>query len=270
MEAILPDFDDHLAPVTSLEGVKQRTDGIWTHLHKQAISSVAEGDVLFDDMAVKIDFQRALTAPAGAREVVLIRHGSCDPPAPDGLVDGRSDPGLNARGNEEAQAAGVRLRDEPVAAIFVSHMRRALETAAPIIAEHEVEPVVSDDLGEIYLGEWEGHGIASRGAAGDPDLARVFAEQRWDLIPGSEAIDAFGVRVRRGIEAAADDGADGQIVVVVTHSAVIAEFLRQITGAEAFAFLHNTNGSLSRAIRMPDGRWILSLFNDTSHVHAPK
>jgi hypothetical protein len=51
---------------------------------------------------------------------------------------------------------------------------------------------------------------------------------------------------------------------------VIAEFLRQITGAEAFAFLHNTNGSLSRAIRMPDGRWILSLFNDTSHVHAPK
>jgi len=27
MEAILPDFDDHLAPVTSLEGVKQRADG---------------------------------------------------------------------------------------------------------------------------------------------------------------------------------------------------------------------------------------------------
>lgn len=188
----------------------------------------------------------------------------------DGLLGGRSDPGLNARGREEAAAAGERLGREAVAAIFVSPMNRTTETAAAIIAAHAVEPVLDDDLAEIYLGEWEGHGIASRGAAGDPELARVFAEQRWDLIPGSEDIGAFGSRVRRGVEAAADAGADGSVVVVVTHSAVIAEFLRQITGAEAFAFLHNSNGSTSRAIRMADGRWILTTFNDTSHVHAPK
>jgi probable phosphoglycerate mutase len=235
-----------------------------------AISSVADRDGGFDDMGVKIDFQRALTAPAGAREVVLVRHGACDPPPPNGLIGGRSDPGLNARGREEAAAAGERLGREPVAAIFISHLRRAIETAAPIVAEHGVEPVVSDDLGEIYLGEWEGHGIASRGSSGDPELARVFAEQRWDLIPGAEDIDGFGLRVRRGIEAAADAGGDGSVVIVVTHSAVIAEFLRQITGAEPFAFLHNTNGGVSRAIRMPDGRWILSAFNDTTHVHASK
>jgi probable phosphoglycerate mutase len=235
-----------------------------------AISSVADRDGGFDDMGVKIDFQRALTAPRGAREVVLVRHGACDPPPPNGLIGGRSDPGLNARGREEAAAAGERLGREPVAAIFISHLQRAIETAAPIVAEHGVEPVVSDDLGEIYLGEWEGHGIASRGSSGDPELARVFAEQRWDLIPGAEDIDGFGLRVRRGIEAAADAGGDGSVVIVVTHSAVIAEFLRQITGAEPFAFLHNTNGGVSRAIRMPDGHWILSAFNDTAHVHAPK
>jgi probable phosphoglycerate mutase len=221
-------------------------------------------------MSVKVDFQRALTAPPGGREVVLVRHGSCDPPAPDGLIGGRSDPGLNARGREEAAAAGERLRGKSVAAIFTSKMVRTIETAAPIVAQHQVEPVADDDLREIYLGEWEGHGIASRGASGDPELARVFAEQRWDLIPGAEEIDRFGLRIRRGIEAAADAGSDGQVVVVVTHAAVIAEFLRQITGAEAFAFLHNTNGGFSRAIRMPDRRWILSAFNDTAHVHASK
>jgi probable phosphoglycerate mutase len=235
-----------------------------------AISSVADWDGGFDDMGVKIDFQRALTAPPGARDVVLVRHGACDPPPPDGLIGGRSDPGLNARGREEAATAGERLRREPVAAIFISHLQRAIETAAPIVAEHGVVPVVSDDLGEIYLGEWEGHGIASRGSSGDPELARVFAEQRWDLIPGAEDIDGFALRVRRGVEAAADAGGDGSVVIVVTHSAVIAEFLRQITGAKPFAFLHNTNGGVSRAIRMPDGRWILSAFNDTSHVHASK
>ncbi|HEY2053792.1 MAG TPA: histidine phosphatase family protein [Solirubrobacterales bacterium] len=217
---------------------------------------------------MKIDFQRALTAPPGAREVVLVRHGACDPPAPDGLIDGRSDPGLNARGRGEAAAAGERLGREDIAAIFVSHMRRATETAAPLVAARRLTPVVSDDVGEIYLGEWEGHGIADRGRRGDPELARVFAEQRWDLVPGAEDIDAFGLRVRRGVEAAADAGGDGTVVAVVTHSAVIAEFLRQITGAQAFAFLHNANGSISRAIRMPDGRWILSAFNDTEHLHG--
>lgn len=235
-----------------------------------AISSVAELTAALDDARVKIDFQRALSAPPGAREVVLVRHGSCDPPAPDGLIGGRSDPGLNARGRAEAAAAGARLRGEPVRAIYVSHLVRTAETAAPIAAGHGLEPIVDEDLGEIYLGEWEGHGIASRGAAGDPELARVFAEQSWGLVPGVEDIDGFGLRTRRAIEAAADAGADGELVVVVTHSAVIAEFLRQITGAEAFAFLHNTNGSLSRAIRMPGGRWILASFNDTSHVHAAK
>jgi 2,3-bisphosphoglycerate-dependent phosphoglycerate mutase len=224
----------------------------------------------FDDAGVKVDFQRALSAPPGAADVILVRHGSCDPPAVDGLIDGRSDPGLNARGRDEAAAVGARLAAEPVGAIFISHLVRTAETAAPLARALGIEPVVDEDLGEIYLGEWEGNGIATRGASGDPELARVFAEQNWGLIPGSEDPEDFATRTRRGIEAAADAAGDGKPVVVVTHSASIAEFLRQITGSGAFAFLHNTNGSVSRVIRMPDGRWILTLFNDTSHVHAAK
>jgi probable phosphoglycerate mutase len=267
MQPIVANLDDHLPPITALERVKQRPDRFWTHLHRWAISSVADGDGEFDDRCVKIDFQRALAAPPGGREVVLVRHGSCDPPAVDGLIGGRSDPGLNERGRAEAAAAGVRLGGEAVAAIHVSPMARTTETAAPIVAALGIEPVLDADLAEIHLGEWEGHGIHSRGASGDPELARVFAEQRWNLIPGSEDVGEFGTRIRRGVEAAADAGADGKLVVVVTHSAVIAEFLTQITGADPFAFLHNTNGSLSRAIRMPEGRWILAGFNDVEHVH---
>lgn len=233
-----------------------------------AISSVADGDGVFDDRRVKIDFQRALTAPPGAHEVILVRHGACDPPPPDGLIAGRSDPGLNERGRTEAAAAAERLRREPVAAVFASQLRRTTETAAPIAALFELEPAVLADLGEIYLGEWEGHGIHDRGNRGDPELDRVFAEQRWDLVPGAEDLDGFGIRVRRGIEAVADAAGDGTVALAVTHSAVIAEFLRQITASEPFAFLHNTNGSLSRVIRLPDRRWILASFNDTEHVHA--
>src|ERR1700761_9162650 len=155
-------------------------------------------------MSVKVDFQRPFSAPPGAREVVLVRHGACDPPAPDGLIDGRSDPGLNESGPAEAAGGGA-----SVARVHVSPMVRTRETAAPIVAALGMDPVLDPDLREIYLGEWEGHGIASRGASGDPELARVFAEQRWDLIPGSEDIADFGARVRRGVEAAADAGGSG-------------------------------------------------------------
>jgi 2,3-bisphosphoglycerate-dependent phosphoglycerate mutase len=221
-----------------------------------------------DDRCVKIDFQRAMAAPPGAREVILVRHGACDPPAADGLIAGRSDPSLNERGREEAAAAGERLAREPVAAVFISHLRRTEETAAAIIARHPLEPAVAEDLGEIYLGEWEGHGIHDRGSRGDPELARVIAEQRWDLVPGAEPLDGFGLRVRRGVEAAADAGADGKVVVAVTHAAVIAEFCSQITGSEPFAFLLNTNGSLTRTMRMADGVWKLLSFNEVEHIHT--
>lgn len=193
-----------------------------------------------------------------------MRHGACEPPGPDGLIGGRSDPPLNERGRAEAAAAAARLAEEPVAAVFSTQLRRAAETAVPIAAAHGLQPVALEQLGEIYLGEWEGHGIHDRGSRGDPELARVLREQRWDLIPGAEPGERFASRVREGVEIVAEAAAtagDGRIAVAVTHSAVIAEFCRQATGSEPFAFLHNSNGSLTRLFRMPDKRWILVSFN---------
>lgn len=215
---------------------------------------------------MKVDFQRALIAPEGAHEILLVRHGACDPPPPDGLIGGRSDPSLNERGREEAAAAAERLSGEPVAAVFTTPLRRAAETAKPIVEHHGLEPVVLAELGEIYLGEWEGHGIHDRGSRGDPELARVLSEQRWDLIPGAEPVEEFATRVRGGIELVADAAGEGTVSVAVTHSAVIAEFCRQVTGSESFAFLHNSNGSLTRLFRMPDRRWVLVSFNETAHI----
>ena len=220
----------------------------------------------FDDRCVKIDFQRALTPPAGAQEVLLVRHGACEPPAADGLIDGRSNPPLNERGRAEAAAVAGRLSDAPIAAVLASPMNRATETAAPTAAAHGLEAELLPDLREIYLGEWEGHGIHARGASGDPELARVFSEQNWGLIPGAEPLEEFALRVRRGVETVADAASEGAVAACFTHSAVIAEFCRQIANSDPFAFLHNSNGSVTRLFRMPEGRWILVSFNETEHL----
>jgi probable phosphoglycerate mutase len=218
---------------------------------------------------VKIDFQRALTAPEGAQEVVLVRHGACDPPATVGdLIGGRSDPSLNERGRGEAAAVTEKLRWMNVGAVFATPLRRTSETGAATAAGHELELTVLSDLVEVYLGEWEGPGIHDRGSRGDAEFTRVMREQRWELIPGSEPATEFATRVRRGLEQVADAVGDGEVAVVFTHSAVIAEALRQVTGSEPFAFLHNANGSLSRLFRMPDRRWILVSFNETDHLRS--
>ncbi len=98
----------------------------------------------------------------------------------------------------------MRLREEPIATVFTTPLRRTGETATAIVADHDVDPAVVPDLVEVCLDEWEGHGIHDRGSRGDPELARVLREQRWDLIPGAEAAAEFSARVRRGIEAVAD------------------------------------------------------------------
>ncbi len=199
----------------------------------------------------------------------MVRHGACDPPATVGdLIGGRSDPSLNERGRGEAAAVTEKLRGVKVGAVFATPLRRTSETGAATAGGHELEMTVLPDLVEVYLGEWEGPGIHDRGSRGDAELARIMREQDWSLIPGAEPAAEFAARVRRGLEQVADAVGDGEVAVAFTHSAVIAEALRQVTGSEPFAFLHNANGSLSRLFRMPDRRWVLVSFNETDHLRS--
>jgi probable phosphoglycerate mutase len=211
-------------------------------------------------VSVKIDFQR-VGVPEGAREVLLIRHGACDPPGPDGLIGGRSDPSLNAAGRAQAEAVTRLLADRANGPLFASRLRRTRETIAGLGRT----PVELPDLDEVYLGEWEGHGIATRGMAGDPEFLAMLQSQRWDVIPGSESAADFAARCRSALAQVAAAVTDAP-AIVATHAGTIAEMLRIVTGSDGFAFLQVANGGLSRVAALPDGRWTLLSFNETAHL----
>lgn len=193
--------------------------------------------------------------------VASVRAGDQGPP-----IGRQNDPPLSDDGRAQAEAAAGRLAAEPIAAVFVTTLRRTVETAAPLLERRPLEPVVLEDLREVELGDWEHGELSRRARRGDPEFVRVMREQRWDLIPNAEPADAFAERVERGIAAAAGAAGPGTVAVAFTHSAVIAEACRQITGSEPFAFLTVSNGSLTRLVRMPDGRWVLVSFNETAHL----
>ena len=215
--------------------------------------------------------QRGLVLPSDATELLLVRHGASAAAVPGErfeLLEGQGDPPLAPEGVEQARAVGARLAERPPDAIFVTPLRRTAETAEPLVAATGVESEVVPELREVHLGEWEGGELRIRAAHGDPLLARVIREERWDVIPGAESMEAFAERVRAGIERAVAATGAGRAALFV-HGGVIGEACRQATASRRFAFVYADNGSITRLVVLPDGRWLLRGFNDTAHLTGP-
>ncbi|TDD36300.1 histidine phosphatase family protein [Actinomadura sp. KC06] len=211
--------------------------------------------------------QTRYKAPDGAAEILLIRHGASEPAHPDRpfpLVDGQGDPELAQEGHAQAEQVGERLAEENLDAIYVTPLRRTSQTAAPLARRLGLEPRVEPGLREVYLGEWEGGLFRKMVAEGDPVAQRMFAQERWDVIPGAETNEAFAGRVDASLTRLAAAHTGGRIAVF-THGGVIAQALAAATGARPFAFLTPDNGSISSLVRLGDLSSIRG-FNDVSHL----
>ncbi|CAN5912421.1 histidine phosphatase family protein [soil metagenome] len=211
--------------------------------------------------------QHRFRRPAGATELLIVRHGESEPAVvgrPFPLVDGHGDPALAPEGREQADRVADRLEGEHVDAIYVTSLRRTAETAGPLAGRLDLEVRVEPDLREVYLGEWEGGVLRQRVAEGDPIAARLLTEERWDVIPGAEPRDDFAHRVRAAIGRIASAHAD-QRVAVFTHGGVIGQILAEAAGGRPFAFTGCDNGSISHLVVIGD-RWVVRRFNDTGHL----
>ncbi len=179
-------------------------------------------------------------------------------------MDGHGDPELHPHGREQAELVGHRLKGLPIAAVYVTNLRRTSETAAPLCAWLGLEPIVEADLREVFLGAWEGGLMRIKAARNDPIMRRVWTEQRWDLIPGAESNAALGKRIGRGLQRIAARHPD-ELVVAVVHGGVIAHILAMATGAEPFAFTGADNASISHIVMTGD-TIVVRRFNDCSHL----
>jgi probable phosphoglycerate mutase len=205
--------------------------------------------------------------PPDSTELYLVRHGaSAD--AVEGedfeLLDGHGNPPLSPIGQEQAERVGIRLAREQFDALYVTTLRRTVETAAPLAKLSGLTPVVEPDLREVNLGEWEGGLFRQKVADRDPVAVKMLEEERWDVVPGAESAAGFSGRIRGAIARIAAAHVGGR-VVAFSHGAAIGEVLAQATGSTPFAFLMNDNASISRLVVTPD-KWILRGFNDTAHL----
>ena len=210
--------------------------------------------------------------PPGATELVLVRHGESAAAVPGEsfeLVDGHGDPPLAPEGVEHAERVGERLaREGGIDAVYVTSLRRTVETAAPFLrlVGDTVPVTVEPDLREVFLGEWEGGTFRTKVREMDPIAVRMFTEERWDVIPGAEPADAFGARVR-GAVARLHAAHPDQRIAVFTHGGVIGRILSEAAGSRPFAFNGADNGSISHVVVFGE-RWAVRRYNDTAHLDA--
>ena len=213
--------------------------------------------------------QHRFEPAAGACEILLVRHGESAPfvegqPFP--LVDGHADPPLHPDGHVQAEQVADRLvaTGERIAAIYVTTLTRTHQTAAPLAERLGIEPRVEADLREVHLGEWEGGLLRQKIIDQDPIAVQMYADERWDAIPGAEPTHELEARVRAGIGRIAAAHPD-ELVVAVVHGGVIGQIMNVAAGTNGFRFNGADNASIHHLVVDGD-RWIIRCFNDTSHL----
>lgn len=172
-------------------------------------------------------------------KLILLRHGETEANRKE-VIGGQTDDPLTERGIKQAKKAALRLKEEKLDRIYVSDLRRAIDTAREVIAYHpDVEVIYEPLLRETHGGEFEGmpYGSIARAAekAGVP---------RDDFKPnGGESLKEFRARSEKFMEMIAKKER-GKTILVVTHGGTIANIIIQLFGAHDENFKnflpHNT------------------------------
>jgi broad specificity phosphatase PhoE len=212
-----------------------------------------------------------VTAPV---RLLLVRHGRVDFDATDFLVTPRGrqwDPPLDELGREQAERLAARLLlMDPPAKVAMSPFRRCRETLQPFLDAMSGDPEVDkvDDLGEVFIGEWEGvrfEDVLSE----NEDLARRFREQEpmFSLAPGGESGSELRARVVPAVEKVLAGVSHGT-VVVVTHGGVINAFLGHVMDVPQDMFFLPENASVN-TIAVDGARREMRFLNDVRHLTEP-
>jgi broad specificity phosphatase PhoE len=176
---------------------------------------------------------------------------------------GSTDVELSDLGRAQAAALGRALRGYRLSAVYVSPMRRAIETAEIALGEAEVPRTAMSELRELCLGEWEGCTVEEiRSRDGDPYAAWVTNPLDCPP-PGGEPLPDVCDRVLHAIDRISAAHRHGDDVLIVAHGGVISVYACWLLGVsfERLWRLRVDNASLT-VVKPPR---LVSL-NDTAHL----
>jgi probable phosphoglycerate mutase len=207
------------------------------------------------------------------RRLYLIRHGRVDFQSREFRTSPRGrqwDPPLDEQGRQQAERLAARLAHmEAPPVVYSSPFTRCRQTIEPYTSRAGLEPAFDEDLGEVFVGAWEGLSFEEI-ISEDEELARKFRDQEamFSLAPRGETGRQLRARVVTTVEALLRRHREGD-VLVMTHGGVVNAYLGHLLGLDQDMFFLPENASVNSVTVEGDGRRVRFL-NDVRHLTDPQ
>jgi len=198
---------------------------------------------------------------------ILVRHGETEWNKERRIQGSASDTPLSPTGLNQAEQLALKLKTDPVQAIFSSPLQRALDTAKAIAQYHNLEVRVLPELKEINVGELEGQLSLTLAKRFDEFVCRNGQnDEGWIKLPGGESVNEVQTRAWEAIQNMAHQYPEGT-VVVVSHYFVIMSIVCRILNLPLNNMVHLRLSTGTVSIFTLDGKedTRLELFNDSCH-----
>jgi len=207
-------------------------------------------------------------------KVYLVRHGETEWNSAR-RIQGRTDIGLSAWGQAQAQRLNQRFRETHLDRVYSSPLLRARQTAEEIVAGRPLTVSFDGALAERSLGEWEGL-LFNEIEARFPEERKEWLANPWFAPTGGESL--IEVRDRAwGVWQRAVGGPPDSAVLLVTHAYVaqmllgIASGLPRETTWASYPFrVLNASVSVIDVSPKPNGQdggeAQVVMLNDLSHL----
>lgn len=199
--------------------------------------------------------------------LILVRHGQTEWNRESRIL-GHTDIELNEEGRKQVERLALALKEERVAAIYSSPLRRALETAQTIAGFHRLGVKSDDAFKEIDAGELDGLTYEEMGAHYGDFLKQWLKGASSLVMPGGESLEQLQHRAWQGVERMLQDHSQG-VVIMVSHNCTILCIICKALGLDLSQFRRLRLNVASISILDFGGRGtLLMLFNDTCHLQA--
>lgn len=163
-------------------------------------------------------------------KLYFLRHGETEYSLR-GSYCGAVDPELTPEGRQMAQAFADAYYKVAWQGVYVSPMKRTVETARPLCEAADLEMRIEDGLREIAYGAWEDREQADIKRSYEDDYIKWLTEPAWNPPTGGETavqVASRALPVIAEIEARHNAGN----VLVVSHKATIRIMLCSLLGID--------------------------------------
>ena len=196
-------------------------------------------------------------------ELLLIRHAL---PLRRELESGVADPELSEKGHEQARHLGQYLSSEHLDAVYASSLRRAQQTAVPVVENRNLEIVIEPDVAEYDKNSPEYVPVEELKATNDPRWIAML-DGIWEQ--DGEDEETFNARTVGAIERIIGEHR-GERVAIVCHGGVINAYLTHILELEVGSrgFFYPNYTSIHRVAAATSGERSVVTINETSHLRG--